>query len=70
VVTIAAGAAVGLVAAGVLAHAAAGLLYGVSPRDPVVYGLTLVSILAAAIAGVLVPSRRAVRINPTGVLRA
>jgi ABC-type antimicrobial peptide transport system permease subunit len=70
VVTIAVGAAVGLVAAGVLAHAAAGLLYGVSPRDPLVYGLTLVSILAAAVAGVLVPSRRAVRVNPTGVLRA
>jgi putative ABC transport system permease protein len=68
--TVAAGATVGLVAAGVLAHAAAGLLYGVRPSDPLVYGATVICTMAAGFVGVLVPARRAVRINPTGVLRA
>jgi putative ABC transport system permease protein len=69
-VTVAAGATVGLVAAGALAQATSEMLYGVSSRDPLVYGASAICILLAGFVGVLVPSRRAVRINPTGVLRA
>lgn len=47
----------------------AGMLYGVSPLDPVTYGSVLVLILAVAALASLVPSIRAARVEPTQVLR-
>jgi putative ABC transport system permease protein len=45
------------------------LLYGVEPRDPVTFGLVLVVILGAGLAGCLIPARRAVRVDPLTALR-
>ncbi len=45
-------------------HLVAGLLYGVGPRDPVALALALVLLLLAGLVGVLVPARRATRVNP------
>jgi putative ABC transport system permease protein len=61
--TVAAGALSGPVLAAILAHAAAGLLFEVSPREPLVYVVTLACLVGAALAGVLLPGRRALRIN-------
>jgi ABC-type lipoprotein release transport system permease subunit len=46
-----------------------GMLYGVSPLDPVTYaGVLLLILLVAAVAS-LVPAMRAARVEPTQVLR-
>lgn len=62
-----------MLAGGVLAGAAAialrGVLYGVTPFDPVAWGLALTAMLAAAALANLVPARRAMRIDPMTALR-
>ena len=47
-----------------------GMLYGVSPLDPVTYSGVLLLILAVAALASLVPAIRAARVEPTEVLRA
>lgn len=44
-------------------------LYGVSPRDPVTFGTTLLSLGLAGGAALLVPALRALRVNPVVALR-
>jgi ABC-type antimicrobial peptide transport system permease subunit len=44
-------------------------LYGVSPLDPLTYGVVALLLGAAAIAASYLPARRAVRLNPTQALR-
>ncbi|MGE0863284.1 MAG: FtsX-like permease family protein, partial [Vicinamibacterales bacterium] len=65
--------AIGLVAGGLLAAAAAsaleGLLYGVRPMDPVAWGLAFAAMAAAAGLANFVPARRAMRIDPMTALR-
>lgn len=65
--------AVGLVAGGLLAAGAAaalsGVLYGISPFDPLAWGLALSAMLAAAALANFVPARRAMRIDPMSALR-
>ena len=65
--------AIGLVAGAMLAAAAAtalrGLLYGVTPFDPVAWGLAIAAMIAAAALANLVPARRAMRIDPMTALR-
>jgi macrolide transport system ATP-binding/permease protein len=65
--------AFGLLAGGVLAAAAAsalrGLLYGITPFDPVAWGLALAAMVAAAALANFVPARRAMRIDPMTALR-
>lgn len=63
----------GVVIGGALAVAAAsalrGVLYGITPFDPVSWGLALTAMLAAAAIANFVPARRAMRIDPITALR-
>jgi len=65
--------AIGLIAGGILAAVAAsalrGLLYGITPFDPIAWGLAISAVLAAAALANLVPARRAMRIDPMVALR-
>jgi predicted permease len=46
------------------------LLYGVSPRDPVVYGVVALLLLAIGAAASAVPARRAAGVDPSTALRS
>jgi predicted permease len=65
--------AAGLVAGALLAAAAAsalrGLLYGISPFDPVAWGLAMTAMLLAAGLANFMPARRAMRVDPMTALR-
>lgn len=65
--------AIGLVAGGVLAASAGqvikGLLFGISPLDPMAWGLAIAAMLSAATLANLVPARRAMRVDPMTALR-
>ncbi|HTX36358.1 MAG TPA: ABC transporter permease [Bryobacteraceae bacterium] len=66
----AAGAVIGVAAAGGLTQLMRALLFGVSPLDPLTYGaVTLVLVAAAALASYL-PARRAAAVDPVETLRA
>jgi putative ABC transport system permease protein len=62
--------AIGLVASYVLASSVSGLLYGVNPRDPVTFAAMAAFLLVVALAGCLVPARRATAVNPLAALKA
>ena len=65
--------AIGLVVGGALAGAAAsalrGLLYGITPFDPIAWGLALTAMIIAAGLANFVPARRAMRVDPMNALR-
>jgi ABC-type antimicrobial peptide transport system permease subunit len=65
--------AIGVVTGGLLAAGAAsalrGVLYGISPFDPLAWGLALTAMLVAAALANFVPARRAMRIDPMSALR-
>jgi ABC-type antimicrobial peptide transport system permease subunit len=63
------GGAIGLVLAAILGRYLRGFLYGVSPVDPVTFLMTPFLLVAAALAAVYLPARRATRIDPARVLR-
>ena len=63
------GAAVGLAGALIVGRMMAGLLYGVSPSDPLTFvGLTVV-LVVVALAACYFPARRAMRVDPIVALR-
>ena len=63
----------GLVAGGAAALAVGryleSLLFQVSPRDPLAFGVSGAVLLAVSIAACLIPARRATRVNPIDALR-
>jgi ABC-type antimicrobial peptide transport system permease subunit len=64
-----AGAAVGLVGAWIVSHLMAGLLYGVSPSDPLTFISLTVVLVIVALAACYIPARRAMRVDPIIALR-
>jgi predicted permease len=59
----------GLVLALLLGGAVESTLYGVSGHDPIAVTAAIAILLAAASAAILIPARRAARINPSQMLR-
>ena len=54
----------GLASAAVVGRGLAGLLYGVSPYDPLTFSGAALLVLAGAVPATLVPARRAARLDP------
>jgi putative ABC transport system permease protein len=63
------GAALGLAAALALTRLLSGMLHGVGATDPATMAVVVLVILAAAVGAVLIPARRASRLDPMQVLR-
>lgn len=63
------GALLGSIAALGVTHAMAGLLYGVSPTDPLTIGVVTGTLTAIAFAACYVPARRATMVDPMVALR-
>jgi ABC-type antimicrobial peptide transport system permease subunit len=63
------GGAIGLVSAGALSRWMSSLLFGVTPLDPVTYGVSGAIILAAAMIASYIPARRAACVDPMDTLR-
>jgi macrolide transport system ATP-binding/permease protein len=64
-----AGIVVGAIAAFVLTRLMGNLLYKVSPRDPIAYGLALLVLIGVAMLACFLPARRATRVDPVRALR-
>jgi putative ABC transport system permease protein len=65
-----AGVALGLAGAAMLSRVMAGLLFGVTPRDPLTFGAGAAVLLVVAVLASYVPARRAARVEPVTALRA
>jgi putative ABC transport system permease protein len=63
------GTALGLAAAAALTRLASGLLFGVTPADPMTYAGASLCLIAVAAAAAVVPARRAARLDPLTALR-
>ncbi len=64
-----AGLAAGLAGALALTRLIESMLFGLTPRDPVTYGMSATLLLASAIVAAWIPSRRAAQLDPMTVLR-
>jgi ABC-type antimicrobial peptide transport system permease subunit len=65
-----AGAAIGLGLALITGRVLQGLLFGVTPRDPLILAIVTGGVAAAALVACYIPGRRAVRVDPMIALRA
>jgi ABC-type antimicrobial peptide transport system permease subunit len=65
----AAGIAIGIAAAFALTRLLAGFLFGVNPRDPLVFAAVPLLLSAVALSAVWLPARRATRTDPARALR-
>ena len=63
------GVAIGAVLAAAAGIALSGLLYGITPLDPIAWLLAMLTLLAAAAMANFVPARRAMRVDPMTALR-
>jgi len=68
-VPVVAGLAVGVAAALGASGILEKLLFGIAPRDPATFGAVVAGLLAVALAAALVPTRRALAIEPASALR-
>jgi len=66
----AAGIAIGLGLAFLATRTMSGLLFGVSPRDPLTFAVVATALTAVALVASYVPARRAARVDPMVILRA
>lgn len=69
-VVVIAGVGIGLLTAVALSRVMSGILYGVSPTDPLSYAATTVLMLAIGGGALYLPARRASRVDPLEALRA
>jgi putative ABC transport system permease protein len=63
------GSVIGLAVGSVLMRVMSSLLFGVSPTDPLTFGLLTLVLLLVAVAACLIPARRATRVDPIIALR-
>jgi len=61
--------AIGLIGAVIAARAMAGMLFGVSPIDLATFAVVTTVLAVVALAGCVVPARRAMRADPVVALR-
>ena len=64
------GIAIGLLGAFAGSRLIASVLYGVNPRDPIVFAMMAVMLQLVALAACWIPARRAAKLDPTIALRA
>jgi predicted permease len=63
------GCALGLAGAFAATRALRGMLFGISPADPVTFGAVFALVLGAAVLACSLPARRATRVDPVDALR-
>jgi len=63
------GAAIGLATARWLTRFVQGLLFGVTPTDPVTFGVVSVALIGIAVLACYIPARRATKVDPIVALR-
>ena len=63
------GGAIGLALALGATRVLSDLLFGISPLDPIAFGLTIVTVVAVALVATCVPARRAASVNPIAALK-
>jgi ABC-type antimicrobial peptide transport system permease subunit len=66
---IAAGTAIGLAAAFGFSRLMSGILYGISPKDPVTFASVTLVLVLVAVAACYIPARRATKVDPIIALR-
>jgi predicted permease len=63
------GLAIGLLASTAVARVLGGLLYGVSPADPVTFAVVPIALAMVVLMATYLPTRRAIRLDPVTALR-